>query len=112
MGVDNGVADNGVQTIGVEEKWWFLKGPKPLLLGDNRVHNPSVGRSVAATCVHELLHKGTFERFCLNPGFAKEENAFLSYYSVTPAGVLFLIPRPKSHGPNSTDLYTCAEMNK
>ena len=43
---------------------------------EKQVHNPSVGRSVAATCVHELLHKGTFERFCLDPGFAKEENAF------------------------------------
>ena len=76
---------------------------------EKQVHNPSVGRSVAATCVHELLHKGTFERFCLDPGFAKEENAFLSYYSVTP-GVLFLmrrilngkitspqVPRPKQH---------------
>ena len=47
---------------------------------EKQVHNPSVGRSVAATCVvHELLHKGTFERFCLDPGFAKEENAFTRY---------------------------------
>ena len=46
---------------------------------EKQVHNPSVGRSVAATCVYELLHKGTFERFCLDPGFAKEENAFTRY---------------------------------
>ena len=60
--------------------WWFFsKGPKPLLSFRQPSAHPSVGRSVAATCVYELLHKGTFERFCLDPGFAKEENAFTRY---------------------------------
>lgn len=88
--LDNGVADNGVQTIGaargcnVNDLGGFYKresshrAKKTSVLLSPKISDSKCGE-VLLLYLYKLPHKGTFEYFCLDPGFAKEENAFTRY---------------------------------